>query len=289
MNQIKHTYWPIDKHCSVGETNLEECAGLPLDPNGFTMLFCVEGKALINLNFKRTALHRGSLLVVPFDMTFILIRKSRNLRLLYFSVTMEMADDALHSITAPLFWDFLYEHPCSDCTEAQQQMLVHWFSLSQWTFNHYGCRQGYSLLINHLYNFFMSLYYEIKRKYGSSMEMKEINRANTLLSQFDMFVNRYCSRCREVAFYADKLNITPDYLHKLVDTAYGTSPKKMIDKQVVLAIKTYLATTDLSIKNIATELHFEDASYMCRFFRKRVGLSPLQYRSITETDDSDFA
>lgn len=43
-------------------------------------------------------------------------------------------------------------------------------------------------------------------------------------------------------------------------------------------IKTYLVNTDLSIKSIATELNFEDASYMCRYFRRITKMSPIDYR-----------
>lgn len=45
-----------------------------------------------------------------------------------------------------------------------------------------------------------------------------------------------------------------------------------------MAIKTYLSSTDLSVKNIANELNYEDASYLCRFFRRMTGMSPLEYR-----------
>lgn len=58
-----------------------------------------------------------------------------------------------------------------------------------------------------------------------------------------------------------------------------SSPKQLIDKQTVSEIKSCLINTDMPIKAIATRLHFEDASYLCRYFRRQTGLSPEAYRN----------
>lgn len=79
-------------------------------------------------------------------------------------------------------------------------------------------------------------------------------------------------------FYADKLNVTPDYLYKLIYRSDNVTPKEMIDRQTIITIKTYLQNTDLSVKNIASELNFDDPSYMCRFFRRMTGVSPVKFR-----------
>ena len=66
------------------------------------------------------------------------------------------------------------------------------------------------------------------------------------------------------------------------------SPKEVLDRQTVTEIKTYLVNTDATIKGIAGELHFNDVSYMCRYFRKITGMSPIDFRkgSNDETNGS---
>ena len=82
-----------------------------------------------------------------------------------------------------------------------------------------------------------------------------------------------------MAFYADKLHVTPNYLNIIVRRMNAISAKEQINKQIELVIRTLLDTTDLSVKQIAERLHYEDPSYLCRIFRKQTGMTPMQYRN----------
>ncbi len=46
----------------------------------------------------------------------------------------------------------------------------------------------------------------------------------------------------------------------------------------MLEIKTLLNTTSLPLKEIAAVMHFPDTSYMCRYFRRKTGMSFKEYR-----------
>ncbi len=58
------------------------------------------------------------------------------------------------------------------------------------------------------------------------------------------------------------------------------TPKGLIERQVMLEMKMLLETTDMSVKEIAGYLNFEDGSYMCRFFKRHTGISLIEYRRI---------
>lgn len=58
------------------------------------------------------------------------------------------------------------------------------------------------------------------------------------------------------------------------------TPKGLIERQVILEMKMLLETTDMSVKEIAGCLNFEDGSYMCRFFKRHTGISLTEYRKI---------
>ena len=83
----------------------------------------------------------------------------------------------------------------------------------------------------------------------------------------------------QVSFYAEKLCITPRYLHQVtMQYMDGRSPKELIDEQLTAEIKVLLNQPELSVAEIAERLHFADQSYLTRFFKKNTGMSPKEFR-----------
>lgn len=80
-------------------------------------------------------------------------------------------------------------------------------------------------------------------------------------------------------FYASAMNISADYLTKACRRVYGTSAKKLINEQITEELKFLLANTGKTISEMASDLNFEDSSYLCRFFRRETGMSPVEFRN----------
>ena len=79
-------------------------------------------------------------------------------------------------------------------------------------------------------------------------------------------------------FYADRLCITPYYLSRITHHIFNVSPKELIDRQIVMEIKSLLTSTELSVKEIAERYCFESSSYLGRYFRRHLGMPPSEYR-----------
>ncbi len=106
--------------------------------------------------------------------------------------------------------------------------------------------------------------------------------ANTqyLAHKFIRIVKSDAKTHHQVAYYADKLNISQRYLNKVVwRHSSGRTPKQIIDAHLIAEIKELLMDASLSVTQIAEILHFPDQSYLSRFFRRHTGQSPIQYRS----------
>ena len=61
----------------------------------------------------------------------------------------------------------------------------------------------------------------------------------------------------------------------------GSTPKELIDNVVVAEIKVMLRYTDLTVQQIAYHLDISFESFLCRFFRRMTGFTPLEYRNKT--------
>jgi AraC-like DNA-binding protein len=103
-------------------------------------------------------------------------------------------------------------------------------------------------------------------------------RVNQLFERFIALVTEYHNTERGVAFYADKLCLTPKYLSKLVKQASGRSAPAWIDSFVILEAKNMLKYSDKTIKEIVYALHFPNQSVFYKFFKAHTGMTPSEYR-----------
>ena len=87
-----------------------------------------------------------------------------------------------------------------------------------------------------------------------------------------------CKKYREVAYYAEQLNVTVKYLSNTVKRQTGKSVTYYIDRYTVPMIKEYLEHSTLSITQIAEEMNFTTPSYFSRYVTKHLGVSPKAYR-----------
>lgn len=80
-------------------------------------------------------------------------------------------------------------------------------------------------------------------------------------------------------YCADKMNFSVNYLSDLLRKDTGKSTLEHIQLRLVEAANEKLFDTNKSISEIAYELGFEYPQYFSRLFKKRVGMTPNEYRA----------
>jgi len=265
----------------VGQTDFRAYGNNPIAISGCMVLLVDSGMAIVSVGFKRRVLRRGMMAVLFYDDTFWVERSSRTFRCRYATLSYDNVEEAIYKLTSPYLWDSLSENPLFRLDREQWQRLEGWYADVAWICQ--GVAKEYidPMLRNNIYNLFMAVDSEMKRE--DEVEKKPISRGRRLIIQFLKLLAQHCRTNREVSFYAEQLCITTTYLYKLTHKRWNLSPKELIDQQTICEIKTLLSNTDMSIKEIATTLHFEDTPYMCRYFRQRTGLSPMEYRNDMRT------
>jgi len=81
-----------------------------------------------------------------------------------------------------------------------------------------------------------------------------------------------------VQYVADKLNISPGYLGGLLRVLTGQNTQQHIHSKLIEKAKEKLATTTLSISEIAYELGFEHSQSFSKLFKIKTTFSPLEFR-----------
>ena len=102
---------------------------------------------------------------------------------------------------------------------------------------------------------------------------------NLVFEQFIALVNEYHNSERGMAFYAEKMCLTPKYLSKLIKQASGRSAPEWIDSFVILEAKNMLKYSGMTIKEIVYKLHFPNQSVFYKFFKAHTGMTPSEYRN----------
>ena len=82
-----------------------------------------------------------------------------------------------------------------------------------------------------------------------------------------------------VSEYAEILNVTPNYLNKTVKSHTHRTAIDWIEIARLNLAKQFLKDPSMSIADIAEKTGLVDQSYFSRFFKKKTGMTPSQYRN----------
>ena len=104
--------------------------------------------------------------------------------------------------------------------------------------------------------------------------------ADVLSKEFLTLVKEHFRKERQLKFYADSLCITPRYLSRVVKECTGSSAAEWIERCVVLAARALLKSTNMTIQQISDELNFPSQTFFGKYFKRRVGMSPKEYRRV---------
>ena len=107
---------------------------------------------------------------------------------------------------------------------------------------------------------------------------KKQTRAESIFTKFIRLVELHFRHERKVGWYALQLGITPKYLSETVKSVSSRTPNEWIDSYVTLELRVMLKTSTKSIKEISDEMHFPNQSFLGKFFREHVGVTPTAYR-----------
>jgi AraC family transcriptional regulator, transcriptional activator of pobA len=106
-----------------------------------------------------------------------------------------------------------------------------------------------------------------------------------ILNRLEEFLNNYFNGddiankgIPTVQFIAEHLNISANYLSRLLQLLTGQSTKQFVQDKLIDLAKEKLSTTELSVSEIAYELGFEHPQSFSKLFKIKTNFSPLEFR-----------
>ena len=119
----------------------------------------------------------------------------------------------------------------------------------------------------------------LSRLYTEQYSIAQQTPDRLMLKKYLSKIEESYTQTHEVTAYADMLNISAGHLSEVVKEQSGKPAIAHIHERLILEAKRLLFHTEHSIKEIAFQLGFEDASYFNRFFKRLAKHTPVEYRT----------
>lgn len=172
----------------------------------------------------------------------------------------------------------LLSNPCITIDEAGKRILSDYYTLvtDLYKTNLFGAEEAICSIGTSLICLLGNIWNDELSKHQTSRPAP--SRTQVKYEEFLALVSENFMTEKSVAFYAEKLYMTPKYLTTLVKNVSGKTATDWIDTFLVLEAKNLLKYSELTIKEIGYHLNFRSIPSFHKFFKSQTGLTPNEYR-----------
>ncbi|MCR5077523.1 MAG: helix-turn-helix domain-containing protein [Prevotella sp.] len=100
----------------------------------------------------------------------------------------------------------------------------------------------------------------------------------TTFKSFLALLNRYGIEEHKIAFYADRLALSPNYLNAIIKEVSGQTMMEWINSYLIDEARAALTQSRMTIEQVSASLHFPNSAFFCKFFKRHTGMRPSEYR-----------
>lgn len=116
-------------------------------------------------------------------------------------------------------------------------------------------------------------------KKGSFWKDPAMTRDKEIAREFIQLVWENYTQEHSVSFYADRIRITLPHFCYVIRKSTGQTALDIIANVIILDAKAQLKSTNIPIKEIAANLGYNNAAFFDKYFKRHVGMSPMEYRN----------
>lgn len=245
------------------------------------LIVCEKGSFCFDVDKKNFTARAGETVFLSEGNDFCIGELSDDLRVSMLFYRVDPIREILgSSVVAMYLYTTLTPEPCYVWTSGEEEDLAHYISLlgrhrkgPQNPFDNHECK----LLL-------LALTYRLCSIYSRRI-IEEKNVAGHKIDTFIKLIRlieKYYMQERGVAFYADKLCLSPKYLSALSKSVCGYTVQELVFRAIIRKSIFWLKNTNKSVQEISADLNFPNASFFGTFFKKQTGLAPSHYRISAE-------
>ena len=237
---------------------------------------CMEGTLKATINLLDYEIHPNDLITLLPGSIIQLKDKTQKVRLCFagFSSGCVERTNLIQSIGE--VYSKLIEHPVIPLSKEIASYLKDYFSL----ISRISCNDSFEIVpeladisLQTILTSIHLIYRKIQKTTSNSNRKKEICR------KLIQLINKHYKQERHAKFYAGLLGISLQHLSTTVKAVTGKTVSETIAYVIIMDAKAKLKGSDMTIKEIAYSLNFSNASFFGKYFKRHVGMTPLQFRN----------
>ena len=245
--------------------------------NFFAFVFCLNGELTLNLNGTTQHMKRNDGLFVDTNSVVDHYTHTRDFRCVICAFNREVAFDFVNKSLFETMMQIKQE-PVMHFSQDEITLMVKYYELAKFKMEHadlnFGRETMISILRAYIYDIFSSMSRHLD--IGTGLMLRQ---GDKLYRKFVVMLANE-KRARSVQAYADALCVSPKYLTSVCRQQSGKTASELITQSVVNRIKQLLLYSDMTIKEIAASMGFDNLSFFGKYVKKHFGVSPNNYRRI---------
>lgn len=253
---------------------------LPSGPRRMTFIvvaMCTNGTVNLNVDTDTKQLKKGDLIIISERHIVDDINASTDAEGLLMVISSRFFYDIVHNVSdLSSIFILSKNHPVLNLSDDESSLFLEYFSLLKRKVADTDNAYRRNIVGSIIHTMFYEFNNIIAKRHQA--ENSHNMRSNVVFTKFISLLEANHKRERRVGWYAAQLCITPKHLSETVKAVSMRTPNEWVDNYVTIAARLLLKNTTKSIKEIADELNFPNQSFLGKYFKEHVGMSPSQYR-----------
>ncbi len=245
--------------------------------NFIAYVIVLEGSLTLELNTVPYQLEKNCSLFIDRKMVITGVKHSDDFRCVICALSTDIGFSFFNKSLMQSVMHLL-ANPVITMNQDEVDLMLKYYELLVFKMDHPEMNFARETVRDIIRCFAYDLLSNITKHFSQSDGDDMLRQSDRIFRKFMLLLAENSNVNRSVKSYADELCVSPKYLTSVCRKHSDSTASELIATSVMSRVKQLLLYSDLSIKEVAGEMGFDNLSFFGKYVKKHLGLSPNHYR-----------